>query len=91
MHHKYDHAPERTWRHLDSCQFKTFLHARPVAMDIWDPHIALTRSYVPQAEEKIVFDRYHLMTHMGKAVDMVRIAVSGRRDIGQVEVSLVLQ
>jgi transposase len=25
----YDHAPERAWRHLDSCHFKTFLHARP--------------------------------------------------------------
>lgn len=24
----YDHAAKRTWRHLDSCQFKTFLHAR---------------------------------------------------------------
>ena len=24
----YDHAPERDWRHLDTCQFKTFLHAR---------------------------------------------------------------
>jgi len=24
----YDHSPERTWRHLDSCQFKTYLHAR---------------------------------------------------------------
>ena len=24
----YDHAEERLWRHLDSCQFKTFLHAR---------------------------------------------------------------
>ena len=23
----YDHAPERQWRHLDSCQFKTILHA----------------------------------------------------------------
>ena len=26
----YDHAPERIWRHLDTCQFKTFLHARAV-------------------------------------------------------------
>src|SRR5262249_34128828 len=25
----YDHAEERAWRHLDSCQFLTFLHARP--------------------------------------------------------------
>ena len=24
----YDHAEERSWRHLDSCQFLTFLHAR---------------------------------------------------------------
>jgi transposase len=24
----YDHSEERTWRHLDSMQFKTFLHAR---------------------------------------------------------------
>ena len=25
----YDHAEERAWRHLDSCQFLTYLHARP--------------------------------------------------------------
>ena len=24
----YDHAGERTWRHLDSCQYQTHLHAR---------------------------------------------------------------
>lgn len=24
----YDHAEKRTWRHLDSCQFKTYLYAR---------------------------------------------------------------
>ena len=25
----YDHQSERVWRHLDSCQFLTYLHARP--------------------------------------------------------------
>jgi transposase len=25
----YDHLAERAWRHLDSCQFLTYLHARP--------------------------------------------------------------
>ena len=25
----YDHLSERTWRHLDSMQFLTYLHARP--------------------------------------------------------------
>ena len=24
----YDHSPERTWRHLDTCQLETHLHAR---------------------------------------------------------------
>lgn len=25
----YDHQPERQWRHLDTCQYKTILHADP--------------------------------------------------------------
>lgn len=25
----YDHVTERVWRHLDSCQFLTYLHAKP--------------------------------------------------------------
>ena len=28
IHSVYDHAPERTWRHLNTCQFETHLHAR---------------------------------------------------------------
>ncbi len=24
----HDHAEERVWRHLDTCQYQTFLHAR---------------------------------------------------------------
>ena len=43
-----------------------------MAVDIWDPYLASIRKHVPEAEEKIVFDRYHLMTHMIKAVDEVR-------------------
>ena len=43
-----------------------------VAIDIWDPYLASIKAHVAHAEDKIVFDRYHLMTHMGKAVDDVR-------------------
>lgn len=43
-----------------------------VAMDMWDPYIAATRAYVPSAESKIVFDRFHIMGYVGKAVDAVR-------------------
>ena len=43
-----------------------------VAMDMWQPFIDSTMSHVPAAAEKIVFDRYHIAQHMGKAVDTVR-------------------
>jgi len=45
---------------------------KAVAMDMWDPYIAAPRAYVPDAEKKIVFDRFHVMRHVLKAVDEVR-------------------
>lgn len=41
-------------------------------MDMWDPYIAATRANVPDAEKKIVFDRFHVMKHVLAAVDEVR-------------------
>ena len=35
-----------------------------VAMDMWDRFVAATKAKVPGAVEKIVFDRYHVMTHV---------------------------
>lgn len=43
-----------------------------VAMDMWEPYIQATQAQVPEADEKIVFDRFHIMGHIGKAVDTVR-------------------
>jgi transposase len=43
-----------------------------VAMDMWEPYIQATRAQVPDATQKIVFDRFHVMSHIGKAVDTVR-------------------
>jgi len=43
-----------------------------VAMDMWQGYIGAVETAVPGGEEKIVFDRYHIMQHMGKAVDRVR-------------------
>jgi transposase len=43
-----------------------------VAMDMWEPYIQATRARVPEAAGKIVFDRFHVMGHVGKAVDTVR-------------------
>jgi transposase len=43
-----------------------------VAMDMWKPYIKSTLAHLPDGKDKIVFDRFHIMQHMGKAVDTVR-------------------
>ena len=45
-----------------------------VAMDMWTPFFNTVVRCVPHASEKIVFDRYHIVAHMNKAVDTVRRA-----------------
>jgi transposase len=43
-----------------------------VTMDMWQAYETATRRHVPDAEKKIVFDRFHIMQHMVEAVDKVR-------------------
>jgi len=43
-----------------------------IAMDMWAPYVNSCRDYVPGAEQKIVFDRFHIMSHVGQALDKVR-------------------
>jgi transposase len=43
-----------------------------VAMDMGEPYIQATRTQVPEAAAKIVFDRFHVMGHVSNAVDTVR-------------------
>jgi transposase len=43
-----------------------------VSMDMWDPFVNSVRANVPNADEKIVFDKYHIASHLGNAVDRVR-------------------
>lgn len=45
---------------------------KAIAMDMWDPYIAATNAHVPDADKKIVFDRFHIMRHVLEAVDKVR-------------------
>ena len=51
-------------------QQKSALQA--VAMNMWEPYIGATRESLPDGETKIVFDRFHIMREMTKAVDTVR-------------------
>jgi len=43
-----------------------------IAMDMWAPYITAARAKVPEADAKIVFDKFHIAKHLGDAVDLVR-------------------
>lgn len=60
---------ESYYRQFNSEELK---RVKSVAMDMWDPYIAATKAYVPEADKKIVFDRFHIMRHVLDAVDKVR-------------------
>jgi transposase len=43
-----------------------------IAMDMWEPYILATHAWVPDAGQKIVFDKYHAVRYVTEAVDQVR-------------------
>lgn len=45
-----------------------------VAMDMWRAYIRSVEDHVPDAERKIVFDKFHVAQHLCNAVDQVRRA-----------------
>ena len=45
---------------------------KAIAMDMWHPYIAATKDLVPDAEKKIVFDRFHAMKQVTDALDKIR-------------------
>ena len=57
------------WQHLPPAARAT---VQAVAMDMWEPYIASTQAHLPGAEDKIVFDKFHIVQHANDAVDQVR-------------------
>jgi transposase len=56
--------PTLTEEQLDSIE--------AVAMDMWEPYVNSTKKHLPEADEKIVFDKFHVAKHLGEGVDKVR-------------------
>jgi transposase len=75
----YDHSEERAWRHLDSCQFTTFLHARPPRVKC--PKDGVRQVQLPWAEPKSrftqLFERMAIdvmqVTHIKAARQILRL------------------
>lgn len=43
-----------------------------VAMDMWDPYENSVRAHLEGADEKIVYDEFHVIAHLSRALDEVR-------------------
>ena len=75
----YDHAAERVWRHLDSCQFATQLHAAPPRVAC--PEHGVHQVKLPWADERsrftLMFERFAidvlLETDLSGAMRILRI------------------
>jgi transposase len=69
-------APERKESSLDgfwaSLTAEQLEGIEAVAMDMWDAYINSVRAHVAEADDKIVFDKFHVAQHLGEAVDQVR-------------------
>jgi len=70
-HPVYDHSAERIWRHLDSCQFMTYLHASPPRVSRSEHGVRQAR--LPRADEGSRF------THLFEALAVCALAARGSR------------
>jgi transposase len=67
-----DREQESLERYYKQFKPEKLAEVQSVAMDMWDPFIAATKKHIPDAEQKIVFDRYHVTRIITKAVDDIR-------------------
>lgn len=53
-------------------EISDFSSVSSISMDMWDPFINAVNAHFQDARSLIVFDRFHVAQHFGKAVDKVR-------------------
>ncbi len=58
--------------YYDGCSAEQLDAIESVSMDMWPAYISATKAWVPGAEKKIAFDRFHVAKYISDAVDKVR-------------------
>ena len=67
--HRTTETLDEFWSSLTAEQIDA---VQAVAMDMWDPYVNSTLNHLPDARNKIVFDKFHIAKHLSEAVDLVR-------------------
>lgn len=74
--HVIELAEDRTMESLRRCLGRYSINdlsgIEAIAMDMWEPYFLQLRAIIDGADDKIVFDRFHIVGHMNKALDQVR-------------------
>jgi len=68
-----DRKKETVLAWLDTLSIKQRQAIQTVSMDMWEAFINAFLERIPDANRKICFDRFHIASYFGKAVDDVRI------------------
>ena len=85
VHHVADgRGKEALSSYYESLSEAERLRIETVAMDMWAAYISATVSGLPDGDQKLAFDKFHVAAHLGGAVDEVRRAehriLQGRGD-----------
>jgi transposase len=70
----HDHAAERVWRHLDSCQFQTLLHAEPPRMKCAEHGVRQVRLpwAEPHARFTVLFEAFAIQVLRETSIQAAR-------------------
>ncbi len=68
-----DRKKETVLAWLDTLSAEQKQAIKTVSMDMWEAFINAFLERIPEADRKICFDRFHIASYFGKAVDDVRI------------------
>src|SRR5258707_7765609 len=66
--HRTEESLDGFWQSLSEEQRSA---VRGVAMDMWEPYINSTPKYLPEADRKILFDKFYIPKHLSGTVDLV--------------------
>jgi len=72
LHVADDRTAETLASYFQSLSAEELAGIEAIAMDMWDPYRKTVRTYVPNADAKIVFDKFHVMRHLMEGMDQVR-------------------
>ena len=87
LHVADDRGQESLSAYYDTLSEQQRAAIESVSMDMWPAYIRATLDAVPQAREKIAFDKFHVAKYLGDAVDKVRrcehraLLAEGRGDL----------